>query len=73
MAIQVAINHRTDYGYGRPVTPSPHTVGLRPAHRCRATVCSDSLSTQPSTLFLNWQLDPHGHYPARTGFPEPTS
>ena len=73
MAMQVAINHRTDYEYDRPVTLSPHTIGLRPAPHCRTTVCSYSLSLQPSTHFLNWRQDPHGNYLARTVFPEPTS
>ena len=73
MAIQVAINHRTDYEYDRPVTLSPHTLGLRPAPHCRTTVCSYSLSIQPSTHFPIWRQDPHGHYLARTVFPEPIS
>ena len=73
MAIQVAINHRTDYDYDRPVTLSPHTIRLRPAPHCRTTVCSYRFSTQPSTHSLNRQQDPHGNYLACTVFPEPTS
>ena len=73
MAIKVAINHRTDYEYDRPVTLAPHTIRLRPAPHCHTTVCSCSLSVQVSMHFLSWQQDSRGNYLARTVFPEPTS
>ncbi len=69
MSIHVAINHKTEYRFDRPVALSPHTVRLRPAPHCRAPIHSYSLRVSPSEHFLNWQQDPFGNYLARLVFP----
>jgi uncharacterized protein (DUF2126 family)/transglutaminase-like putative cysteine protease len=71
MAIRVAINHRTEYLFDRPVSVSPHVVRLRPAPHTRSPIESYSLKVLPQEHFINWQQDPFGNYLARLVFPEP--
>jgi uncharacterized protein (DUF2126 family) len=71
MAIRIAINHRTEYLFDRPVSISPHVVRLRPAPHTRSPIESYSLKVLPQEHFINWQQDPFGNYLARLVFPEP--
>jgi uncharacterized protein (DUF2126 family)/transglutaminase-like putative cysteine protease len=71
VAIRIAINHKTEYRYERPVSVSPHVVRLRPAPHTRTPIESYSLKVLPDTHFINWQQDPFGNYLARLVFPEP--
>jgi len=71
MAIRVAINHKTEYRFDRPVEASPHVVRLRPAPHTRTMVESYSLKVLPREHFINWQQDPFGNYLARLVFLEP--
>ena len=71
MAIRVAINHKTEYRFDRPVGVSPHVVRLRPAPHTRTPIESYSLKVLPEKHFINWQQDPFGNYLARLVFPEP--
>jgi uncharacterized protein (DUF2126 family)/transglutaminase-like putative cysteine protease len=73
MAIRVAINHKTEYRFDRPVMASPHVVRLRPAPHTRTPVESYSLKVLPKEHFINWQQDPFGNYLARLVFPEPVT
>ena len=72
MAIRIAINHKTEYRYDRPVSLSPHIVRLRPAVHTRTPIHSYSLKISPEKHFINWQQDPFGNYLARLVFPEKT-
>ncbi len=69
MAIHVALHHRTDYRYDRPVALSPHLVRLRPAPHSRTRVLSYSQTVLPAEHFINWQQDPFANYVARLAFP----
>lgn len=72
MSIQIAIKHRTEYSFDRPVTVHPHLVRLRPAPHCRTPILSYSLDVEPREHFINWQQDAFGNYLARYVFPEKT-
>ena len=53
MAIHVALTHRTDYRYDRPVSLSPQTVRLRPAPHCRTKILTYAMEVGPRPHFLN--------------------
>ncbi len=72
MSIRVAITHRTDYLYDRPVNLSPHVFRLRPAVHSRTPIAAYSLKIAPEKHFINWQQDPFGNFQARVVFPEKT-
>jgi uncharacterized protein (DUF2126 family) len=72
VSIRLAIEHRTDYRYERPVPLGPHEVRLRPAPHCRTPILAYSLRVTPEHHFVNWQQDPFGNHVARFVFPEPT-
>ncbi len=72
MSIRVAIHHKTEYDFDRPVKLSPHTIRLRPAPHARTPVHQYSLQIEPKQHFINWQQDPFGNFLARLVFPEKT-
>src|SRR5438552_14823337 len=72
MAIRVALHHKTEYCYDRPVALLPQVVRLRPAPHCRTPVTAYSLKIKPQDHYLNWQQDPYSNYLARLVFTKPT-
>ena len=70
MSIRVAIRHRTDYHFDRPVVLHPHVLRLRPAPHTRTAIRAYSLHVTPADHFVNWQQDPYNNYLARLVFPD---
>ena len=50
MPVQVALTHRTQYRFERPVTLGPHFVRLRPAPHCRTPISAYALHVTPTAL-----------------------
>ena len=73
MSIRVAIHHKTDYLFDRPVALSPHQIRLRPAPHTRTPIHHYSLNVEPAEHFINWQQDPFGNFIARYVFPKKTT
>lgn len=72
MSIRVAIHHKTEYKFDRPVNLSPHVLRLKPSPHTRTPVHQYSLQVEPKQHFINWQQDPFGNFLARLVFPGKT-
>ena len=72
MGVQVALNHRTEYTYEKPITLGPQLVRLRPAPHCRTPILSYALTVRPPEHFINWQHDIYNNHLARLVFQEKT-
>ncbi len=73
MGIKVALNHRTQYLYGKAVALGPQVIQLRPAPHGRTPILSYSLRVTPADHVLKWQLDAHANPLARVLFPDRTT
>src|SRR5208283_4408709 len=72
MGVQVALNHRTEYKYERPITLGPQMVRLRPEPHCRTKISSYALTVTPAEHFIDWQHDIYNNHVARFVFQEKT-
>ena len=72
MGIQVALHHRTQYRYAKPVSLGPQTVQLRPAPHCRTPILSYSLEITPSEHTVSWHFDALSNHVARVLVPQKT-
>ena len=72
MTIRIALQHRTEYHFDRPVNLSPHLIRLRPAPHTRTPIHQYSLKVEPEEHFINWMQDPFGNFIGRFVFPEKT-
>jgi len=73
MGIQIALSHRTQYGYEKAVVVGPQIIRLRPAPHCRTPILSYSLSVTPARHLVNWQFDLHNNHVARLLFTDKTN
>ena len=70
-APRIALRHRLDYRFDRPVRLSTHWLRLCPAPGTRANITAYTLRVGPRTHFLNWLRDPFENHLARLDLPEP--
>jgi len=70
LAIHVALHHKTQYTYDKPVGHGPHVVRLRPAPHCRTPIVSYSQKITGGKHFINWQQDPFANWNGRLVFPD---
>src|ERR1044071_4535780 len=70
MSIHVALYHKTEYTYDKPVAHGPHVARLRPAPHCRTKILSYSQRISGGEHFINWQQDAFANWNARLVFPE---
>ena len=69
MGRKIALHHRTEYRYDRPVALGPQTIQLRPASHCRTPVLSYSLDVSPREHTLRWLTDALSNQVARVNVP----
>ncbi len=73
MGMKVALHHRTQYQYQRPILIGPQTIQLRPALHCRTKILKYDLKVTPATGALKWRLDPHQNQQAYVLFSDPST
>jgi transglutaminase-like putative cysteine protease len=73
MPTLIALRHRTEYRYERPVILGPQLVRLRPAPHARSSIRSYALAILPERHTRHCYQDPPGNFIARVLFPEPTA
>lgn len=70
MAKKIAISHKTDYIYDKPVQLGPQLIRLKPSTQAKAAIQHYQLTIEPRNHTLQWQTDPFGNAVARVSFPE---
>lgn len=73
MSTRVALRHRIESRFSRPVRLSTHWLRLRPAPSTRTEITAYSLKVKAGPHFLNWVRDPFENHIARLDLPEPVA
>ena len=68
---RVALRHRMEWRFDRPVQLSTHWLRLCPAPHTPAHVDAYTLNVGPQPHFLNWLRDPFENHLGRLDFPQP--
>jgi len=70
MGIRIALRHRIEQHFSRPVRLSTHWLRLRPAPVTQRAVTAYSLKIDADPHFINWVRDPFENFLARLDLPE---
>lgn len=73
MSTRIALTHKIELQFNRPVHVSTHWLRMRPAPHTQASIEAYSLKIEAEPNFLNWVRDPYENYLARLDLPEPVS
>jgi uncharacterized protein (DUF2126 family)/transglutaminase-like putative cysteine protease len=73
MTQRIALSHRIESRFSRPVSLSTHWLRLRPAPNTRCRITAYSLNVQNNPHFINWLRDPFENHLGRLDLPEPVS
>jgi uncharacterized protein (DUF2126 family) len=71
MTVRIALRHRIEFQYNRPVRLSTHWLRMRPAPGVAHRVSAYSLKIDARPHFINWVRDPFENNLARLDLPEP--
>ena len=72
MGILIALQHRSQYAYDRPIQLGPQILRLRPAPHDRSQIRQYALQVTPAEHHLYWFQDPFANHLARVLLPQPT-
>ncbi|MCG6967495.1 MAG: transglutaminase family protein [Chromatiaceae bacterium] len=73
MTVRIALRHRIEQRFSRPVNLSTHWLRLRPAPLTNQRITAYSLGIDAEPHFINWVRDPFENNLARLDLPEPVS
>ncbi len=71
MSLRIALRHRIERRFTRPVRLSTHWLRMRPAPLTHQRLSAYSLGVEGAPHFINWVRDPFENHLARLDLPEP--